>query len=326
MNKGFIKVFRKIKDHWLYSNNEYLACWIKILLNVNHSDNKVLLSGKLFEVKRGESLISLDKWSDIFGKGWDKSKTRRFFELLKKDHMVETMNEQKTTRLIIINFDTYNTQRNDNETENEQKSTHKRNADETLATPNKNDKEVIKNDKEVKNKDLPTSDEVRSLFIGYLSSLNITDIDEEKLNAQLRLFIRYYIGDADQAGKWQLQRTKFNPKTCVKNWIDKNVNTYKSFKKVEPVQDDITCRCWDDLCGALKKYNPKCLPGKVFNYVKNEDQNGRYANWTWEQIWRAAKKLADYPEYQEKQERKITIENPEWKKNREKVNELLGGF
>jgi hypothetical protein len=175
-------------------------------------------------------------------------------------------------------------------------------------------------------KTLPTSDEVRSLFIGYLSSLNITDIDEEKLNAQLRLFIRYYIGDADQAGKWQLQRTKFNPKTCVKNWIDKNVNTYKSFKKVEPVQDDITCRCWDDLCGALKKYNPKCLPGKVFKYVKNEDQNGRYANWTWEQIWRAAKKLADYPEYQEKQERKITIENPEWKKNREKVNELLGGF
>ena len=155
MNKGFIKVYRKIQDHWLYSNNEYLACWIKILLNVNHSDNKVLLSGKLFEVKRGESLISLDKWSDIFGKGWDKSKTRRFFELLKKDHMVETMNEQKTTRLIIVNFDTYNTQRNDDETMNEQKTTRKRNADETQTTPNKNDKEVIKNDKEVNNKALP---------------------------------------------------------------------------------------------------------------------------------------------------------------------------
>lgn len=155
MNKGFIKVYRKIQTHWLYSNNEYLACWIKILLNVNHSDNTVLLGGQLFNVKRGQSIRSLDQWSEIFGKSWDKSKTRRFFELLKKEHMIETINEQKTTRLNIVNFDTYNTQRNDDETINERKPTRSRNDDETILTPNKNVKNV-KNDKEEKNnKPLP---------------------------------------------------------------------------------------------------------------------------------------------------------------------------
>lgn len=176
MNKGFIKVYRKIQSHWLYSNNEYLACWVKILLNVNHCDNTVLLGGQLFNIKRGQSIRSLDQWSDIFGKNWNKSKTRRFFELLKKENMIETINEQKTTRLCIVNFDIYNTQRNDDETITKRKPTRSRNDDETILTPNKNDKEVIKNEKEVKK---ATSieiaypdwfdDNLKSVFEEYLS-------------------------------------------------------------------------------------------------------------------------------------------------------------
>ena len=280
MNKGFIKLYRKVQDHWLYSNNEYLACWIKILLNVNHSDNKVLIGGKLFDVKAGESLRALDKWSDIFGKEWDKSKTRRFFELLKSDHMIETQNERITTRLTVLNFATYNTTQNTDETQNGTDRKRKRNASETDATPNKNEEEGFKNEKN--DKEIPTSDEVRSLFIGYLAILNITDYDIDRTDGQIRAFIRYYIGDEDSKGVWQTTRKKFNPKSCVKNWIDKNPNIYKPYKKAEPELPKYST--WMEAIYGEASKDPKIYPGKVENYMNWRDQSGFFDGWEYERI------------------------------------------
>jgi len=47
-----------------------------ILLTVNHSDKKVLIGGVLFDVKRGDSIMSLDSWAKRWN--WNKSKVRRF--------------------------------------------------------------------------------------------------------------------------------------------------------------------------------------------------------------------------------------------------------
>jgi hypothetical protein len=74
---------------------------------------------------------------DTLAKRWncDKSKVRRFLKLLESDSMIELKSEHITTRLTICKYDTYQGERNADETQVK----HKRNASETQMTPNKND-------------------------------------------------------------------------------------------------------------------------------------------------------------------------------------------
>ena len=142
---GWIKLHRKIEKHWIFKDSEKLRSWIIILLTVNHNTKKMLIGEQLFICKRGQSLNSLDTWGRLFGRGWNKSRVRRLFSLLQKDSMIELKNEQKTTRLTVCNYDSYQETRNVSETSLKQD----RNASETSLTPNKKE-ENNKNDKEGK--------------------------------------------------------------------------------------------------------------------------------------------------------------------------------
>jgi len=170
------------------------------------------------------------------------------------------------------------------------------------------EKEIKEKESKKDKKELPTSDEVRSLFVGYLAILNITDIDEDKLNAQIRLFTRYYIGDEDQKGKWVLAKKNYNAKSCVKNWVDKNINAYKSFKKIE-TEPEPQYNNWRDALYAECDKNPKLIPARIENYVNWKDQSGMYDGWSPEKMIKHVQNLAKNPEYHEKYEKK-TAQTP----------------
>jgi len=135
MKQGWISLHRSITDHWTYKNSDELKAWITILLHVNHSDTKVSLGNNLVVCKRGQSVRSLDGWAEMFGKNWNKSKVRRFFNKLKKDSMIETESITISTRLTVCNYDSYQDSRNGSDTEMKRK----RNGNETQVTPNNND-------------------------------------------------------------------------------------------------------------------------------------------------------------------------------------------
>lgn len=125
---GWIKIHRSITSHWLYSEKRTyskLEAWYDILLNVNFSDNKVILKGKLYEVKRGESILSYESWGKRWN--WDKSKVRRFFNLLQNDSMIELKCDNITTHLTVCKYESYQGERNADETQTKRK----RNTDET---------------------------------------------------------------------------------------------------------------------------------------------------------------------------------------------------
>lgn len=134
--RGYITLHRKIQDHWIMGRDDYFKAWVLVLMEVNHKTQNVLIEGTVLKCKRGESLKSLDTWAATFGKGWNKSKVRRFFELLKKDSMIVTKNERKTTRLTVCNYREYQPERNTDETQMKRS----RHADDTQTTPNNNDK------------------------------------------------------------------------------------------------------------------------------------------------------------------------------------------
>jgi DNA-binding transcriptional regulator YhcF (GntR family) len=106
---GWIKVHRKLKDHWIWSDPIKFQWWLIMLLEVNHKSNKINLGFTIFEVKRGQSAKSLRTWADLFNSN---TKTvSMFFSMLESDGMIikETIGKgkQSTTLINISNYECY---------------------------------------------------------------------------------------------------------------------------------------------------------------------------------------------------------------------------
>ena len=182
MSIGWISLNRKIQCHWLWvEKREFskLEAWLDILLTVNHTEKKVMIKNTLFTVKRGESIKSLETWSKRWN--WNKSKVRRFLELLKSDSMIVTKNEHKTTRIIVCNYDSYQNIGNADETKMKQE----RNADETQMTPNNNDNNYnnVNNENKLKSFDIwwDLYDNKKGLSKSKQKFLKLSDEEIEKI-------------------------------------------------------------------------------------------------------------------------------------------------
>jgi Uri superfamily endonuclease len=141
---GWIKIHRKIENHWLYKNSKHLHWWIDILLSANYEKRKVLIKGKLIECNAGETVNSLETWAKRWGV--DKTVTRRFLKLLENDSMIVLKNETVTTRITVCNYASYQIERNASETQTQRKS----NAGETQVTPIKEEEKKEEEEKDIK--------------------------------------------------------------------------------------------------------------------------------------------------------------------------------
>jgi hypothetical protein len=145
---GWIKIHRSIVEHWLYTEKRTFSkfeAWNDILLMVNFTDAKSMIKGKLYEIKRGQSILSLESWGKRWN--WDKSKVRRFMNALQNDAMIVLESDNITTRLTVCKYETYQGERNANETQTKRK----RNANEHQTTPieERKEEEEQKEDKEI---------------------------------------------------------------------------------------------------------------------------------------------------------------------------------
>ena len=177
---GWIRIYRSIRKHWLYPKNRPLTeleAWITILIEVNHESEKVRIGYEIYECNKGEKYYSLDTWAKIFH--WNKSKVRRFFILLQNDLMIELKSVQKTTHLIVCNYDTYQSMRNDNETIVKRK----RNDGETMVKP-------IEEYKNIKNENND-----KNIYVDFLNKFNyilqrkykvLDDKTKRQLNARIK--------------------------------------------------------------------------------------------------------------------------------------------
>jgi hypothetical protein len=190
---GWIKIHRSITNHWLYSEKRVyskLEAWYDMLIAVNYSDSKTLIKGKLYEVKRGQSIMSLDSWAKRWN--WDKSKVRRFLNTLQNDNMIELKSDTITTQLTICNYESYQGERNADETPVKRK----RNADETQTT-------LIEERKEEKKFIIPTFNDV----LEYCMQNNL-DVDGVK-------FINFY-----ESKGWMVGKNKMKDwKAAIRTWV-----------------------------------------------------------------------------------------------------------
>jgi hypothetical protein len=169
MENGWIKLHRKILDHWIFNDPYYFRAWFIMLMTVNYEDKKTLINGQIVECKRGQSILSIESWVNLFGvstkKGkWTYQKVRTFFDILQKDEMIIKENIIKTTRITICNYESYqNVQQVNNN-----KITTKQQPLNNQITTTKEGKEI----KEIKNKDIPTLDEFKNYIIQNDATIN----------------------------------------------------------------------------------------------------------------------------------------------------------
>jgi len=112
VNLGWIKLHRKIKEHWLWPDGarySKLEAWIDLLLSANHSQNKVLLGSKLIIVERGQVLTSqlslAKRW------GWNRKTVNTFLKVTKSDEILDFQSSSEVdtgyTLITIRNYGKY---------------------------------------------------------------------------------------------------------------------------------------------------------------------------------------------------------------------------
>ena len=102
---GFIAIYRKIQDHWLWEDKERFYAWMDILLSAQFHDSRVLIGGNTITVPRGTWFVSLKtletRWS------WSRNKTRAFIRTLVSDGMITTKRTSKGMLLTVVNYEVY---------------------------------------------------------------------------------------------------------------------------------------------------------------------------------------------------------------------------
>jgi len=118
-DNGWISIHRKITRNWIWEGKpfSYGQAWIDILLECNHAERKQLIKKKLVKTTRGQSSNSRQTWATRWG--WSKSAVDHFLKLLELDGMIQTENIHVTTRLTVLNYDTYQRQTNAGDTAEE---------------------------------------------------------------------------------------------------------------------------------------------------------------------------------------------------------------
>lgn len=153
MAEGWVKEYRSIREHWLWSDKPFARgqAFDDLLLMVNHQDNKIMMNGELIEVKRGQRITSLRYLAETWG--WSTKKVKTFLDVLQKEKMITYKSDTKKTVITIENWDLYQGEetpkKHQGNTEETQEK-HEGNTEEKQKKTNKNDKKDKneKNDKE----------------------------------------------------------------------------------------------------------------------------------------------------------------------------------
>jgi len=213
---GWIKIHRCITDHWIYTEKRSFSkfeAWLDILVTVNFADADVIIKGKIYKVKRGQSILSMDSWANRWN--WNKSKVRRFFALLEKDKMIVVKSDNKTTQLTVCNYESYQDKRHTDETQ----TTRNRHTTDTQPTPIKEEEEQIE-EKEQKSKRFkkPTFEQLK----------------EYQPNIDAQRFLDFY----DSKG-WMVGKNKMTDwKAAARGWESRNKNVPSQGKLPKATLDD----------------------------------------------------------------------------------------
>lgn len=108
MAQGWLRLHRSMADHWLWTEDRVFSkaeAWFDLLMMVNHTDGKVMMNGKLMEVKAGSRITSIKELSERWK--WSRKKVANYFNLLQNDGMIAFASTSKYTLVTVLNWAFY---------------------------------------------------------------------------------------------------------------------------------------------------------------------------------------------------------------------------
>ncbi|MBY6779798.1 hypothetical protein FDB15_05820 [Clostridium botulinum] len=105
MSEGWIKLYRNLREHWIWEDPVKLRWWIDMLLQANHHDKKLALGNEIILIRRGSFHTSELK----LAKRWCTSKksARTFLNLLQNDGMINMVKSFKGTTIEVSKYGDY---------------------------------------------------------------------------------------------------------------------------------------------------------------------------------------------------------------------------
>jgi DNA replication protein DnaD len=144
MEKGYVKLWRKFRDHPFWREERKFSRaegFLDLVMSANGTDKTVIFDGSPLLIRRGQLLTSERKLAERWR--WSKTKTRLLlFYLQNSDRSIEVNSDHKKTLITITNYNIYNPLTNTEKTTSpdDKKTTEKPLKDHRLAPTNKDRK------------------------------------------------------------------------------------------------------------------------------------------------------------------------------------------
>ena len=149
MDIGYIKLYRKITNSFVWTNPNMLKLWMLCLMKANHKENRFLFNGKEIHVSSGEFVTGRDTIAKEYNEGMTRDQQivgRTLWRWLKKFEDEQMLSIKSTTKYSVVSIKNWH----EYQVNDQQLSINRPTTVHQLST-NKNDK----NDKNDKNKDIP---------------------------------------------------------------------------------------------------------------------------------------------------------------------------
>lgn len=195
-NVGWIKLHRKITDHWLWEDKPFARgqAMIDLLLLAGYNEQSQYVDGNLETTERGSVVTSIRRLCDRWG--WSNSKVVKFLKTLESDGIVVVKSDTKKTVVTIVNYSVY-------QGFMENKTSQKRHQNDAEATH----KKKVKNNNKYNNNNIKRFTPPDYEQVSRYCQQRRNKIDPEE-------FINYYA-----TKNWMVGRKKMKDwKAAVRNW------------------------------------------------------------------------------------------------------------
>lgn len=103
---GWIKINRKIADHWLWQDAERLKWWLDLLFMASWEDKEVLHDAHKFTLHRGQMIASISFLAERWGR--NNNTIIKYLKLLEAENMIiRKVLHRQTAIITICNYESY---------------------------------------------------------------------------------------------------------------------------------------------------------------------------------------------------------------------------
>ncbi|WP_329443014.1 DnaD domain protein [Enterococcus faecalis] len=211
MNTGYIKLYRKVTNSFVWTNSDMFKLWILCLMKASHEDRKFLFNGQEVRLTSGQFVTGAHAMAKEYNEGVSSDKAiawRTLWRWLKKFENEELLTIQSNARYSVITIKNWS----DYQSSDKPLTSQRQSSDKPLTTY-KNEKND-KNEKNINNNNKGSS--IRSIWenngFGPMSSKTTTDFD-------------YWISDFEKIGASQKDAEQLIIK-AIEIAIDANARNY----------------------------------------------------------------------------------------------------